>query len=74
SGLLIGVGPALLPAAFTLAMLGAYNLLAGQQVGMGVYNLHLSSLPGIAAVVWLLALLAGMTLAGFRSAGFHKNR
>jgi len=62
-GLLVAVFPALLPAVFIFAVMQVYNLALRSITGAGVYNLHMSTLPAIAAAAWALALLAGLWLA-----------
>jgi len=61
-GLLVAVTPALLPALFTFAVMGAYNLLIRQQVPASVYNYHMGAVSLIAAVAWGMLLAAGLWL------------
>lgn len=62
-GLIVAVLPAFLPAVFVFAVMQVYNLTPRSITGAGVYNMHMSTLPAIAAAAWALALWAGLWLA-----------
>lgn len=55
---LVTAVPALVPAVFVIAVMGAYNLLSGSQVPESIYNYNMGLLPLIAVLPWSL-LAAG---------------